>query len=193
MDQNAVGVQNVFHAAKTGAEIRCGPGMGYYEPMKACVPLEELKKLGKCPWGTGPVKTKDGKIECRPENLPLGQACPVVDMQRPTWLDPASKIMIADVPRWQGGGLLANKEFINALKIQGAMEALQALALPGGTPYAALAKDVGQAHAVVSHLGPDGQQGHQQYGVMAYNSHVPGTLAVSTAPTAAVRFARSGF
>lgn len=190
--QNANGVQTVFHDSKDGAEPGCPPGFIFSPPDDACVSAREFKKEGACPWGTEAVKGRDGRVTCQAQSLPFGEGCPVVDMQRPSWLDPASKIQIADVPLWAGGAL-ADKAFINAVKIQGAMEALQALAPAGVTPYAALTKKVGHASAIVSHLGITGQQGFQSYGRYPYGAKVPATGAVSVAPTAASLYAKTGF
>jgi hypothetical protein len=190
--QNAAGIQTAFHNSKNGATPKCPPGSGWSPTDAACVPIAELEKAGKCPWGTAPVKNRAGKVSCRPSSLPYGASCPVVDMRRPTWLDPASKIQVADVALWAGGGL-ADKGFINAVKLQGAMEALQELVPAGSTPYAALTKTTGLAHSVVSHLGVDGQQGTQQFGTDAFKGTVPGTLAARTRPTAAALFAATGF
>jgi hypothetical protein len=192
MDKNARGVQTVFHDSKDGAEPACEPGYVFSTKDAACVTPAELKKSGDCAWGTAEVVDRKGKKSCVALNLPPGQPCPVVNMQRPTWLDPASKIQIADRPRW-AGGLLADKAFINAVKLQGAMEAMQALAPAGVTPYAALTKKVGHAQPIVSHLGITGQQGMQSYGRYPYGAFVPATGAVSVAPTAAALFKKTGF
>jgi len=189
---SGAGIQATFHSSKDGARPRCPTGFQWDIEEQMCLSPAQIKEKGDCPWGTRRVVGKDGKVACAPVSLPYGQPCVVIDKQRPTWLDPASKIQIADVPRW-AGGLLADKEFINAVKLQGAMEFAQALTLPGGTPHAALTKDVGLAHSVVSHLGPEGQQGLQQFGITAFKGSVPGTIAAQTRPTAATVFARSGF
>ena len=97
-----------------------------------------------------------------------------------TGLDPGDKYTIADVTRWYSGGL-ADKVFINALKAQGAMEALGALAVPS---HAAVTKLVGQASAVVSRVDPSGQQGVQTFASMPYNKAVPSTGAIAVAPLA---------
>ena len=190
--QDAHGVLTAYHNSHNGARPRCGPGTLWDSKLHACAPAAEVRKSGACPWGTAPVRNAKGKIECHPVSLPYGQACAIVDMRRPTWLDPSSKIQIADVGRW-AGGLLADKGFVNSVKLQGAMEALQTLVPAGQSPYAALTKNTGLAHSVVSHLGENGQQGTQQYGVDAFKGSVPGTLAVRTLPTAATLSNAMGF
>lgn len=114
-------------------------------------------------------------------NLPYNPVCAVLDLQRPGPMDPSSKVQIADVPRWNSGGL-SNKQFINAVKAQGANEALQALT---GQAYTALTKDVGTAQAIVSRMEPDGTQGHQNWLVFPYDKQVPATGAMTIAPAAA--------
>ena len=89
--------------------------------------------------------------------------------------DPADKVATGDVTRWYSGGL-SNKEFINTVKAQGAMEALAAAGLP---PYAALTKTFGQATSVVSRADATGQQVVQTFDLLPHNKAVPYTGAVA--------------
>lgn len=109
-----------------------------------------------------------------------------VNLQRVGPLDPASKVMIADVPRWAHGGGLANKQVLNAFKIQGALEVMSQLGI--ASPTAALTKNVGAAQAVVSRVTPLGDQPLQNYLSFPYDMNVPATAALSTAPTQLVWF-----
>lgn len=115
-----------------------------------------------------------------PTNLPGG--CPVVDLQRPGPTDPASRIQIGDVQRWASWGYLSDKKYINAVKMQGAMEMLSALGAAVPSATAALTKNVGGAQAVVSREDAAGAQGFQNYGVYPYDKGVPATGAVSVVP-----------
>jgi hypothetical protein len=99
-------------------------------------------------------------------------------------MDPSSKVQIADVKRWNSGGL-SNRQFINAVKVQAATEALQAYM---GTANTALTKDVGGALSVVSRAQADGTQGHQNWLVYPYDKQVPATAAVTIASAAGSGF-----
>ena len=115
-------------------------------------------------------------------NLPPNPPCFFVDLQRPGPLDPASKVQIGDVQRWASYGMLSDKKFINAVKLQGAMEMLSALGMAVPSATAALTKNVGGAQPVVSRVSEDGTQGFQNYGLYAYDKGVPATGAVSVLP-----------
>lgn len=104
--------------------------------------------------------------------------------------DPIDRWSVGDVRRFNDG-LLADKVFVNVLKVQAAVEALRRAGV--ADPYAALAKNQFDADAMVP-IGTDGGDDYtwSQYAQLPVNKQVPWGAALSVAPASAANPPQAG-
>ena len=117
--------------------------------------------------------------------MPGGSGCHVVSYFRGPFggADPSDSFVVGDVPRFQDGGPMSNKQFITAIQTQAAMEALVGAGIENPTLYLSKGSKPLDVASVVMVGNPKTGFPVLTYDKMPFDKSTPVAAVVTTAPS----------